>query len=191
MTKKEIHSTHPIDPKQLKAAVRELRTEVGDTQQEFAHRLHAAIRSVARYETDRPPRGTILLKLWRLAKLKRLDVVSNVFREAIAAELADPELQRALVAAIEKDLRAGFEKTAGKVSNQKAIDLGLRDDEERAGKAAVEIMRTCAPADRQLFIDSLQDIDAFKRLLRRAALMLDLEQKLVAEAGSKDTVAVE
>ena len=194
MAKKTIRSNDRADPEKLKAAVRKVRAEYGDTQQEFAHRLHAAIRSVARYETDRPPGGTVLIKLLRLARLKRLEVVSNAFQEALGAELADPELLRLLAKSIEQSLPSGFEKPARTASSQIGLDLGRldpQDDEERALKAALAIMRTSSPADRQLFIESLKNIGTFKSLLRKAALMLDLEQKLTAEVGFKAEEAQE
>jgi DNA-binding transcriptional regulator YiaG len=39
-------------------AVRELRQTLHESQQSFAYRMQTAVRTIARYETVRPPRGT-------------------------------------------------------------------------------------------------------------------------------------
>jgi transcriptional regulator with XRE-family HTH domain len=72
-------------------AVRELRTALGETQQEFAFRVKTAIRTIARWETVQPPRGDTLKGLAYLAeKSGRLDL-ATVFDKARVAELAaDP-----------------------------------------------------------------------------------------------------
>jgi transcriptional regulator with XRE-family HTH domain len=46
----------------------ELRTSLGDTQEEFAARLRTALSTVARYETSRPPAGAMLLRLAAVAE---------------------------------------------------------------------------------------------------------------------------
>jgi transcriptional regulator with XRE-family HTH domain len=46
----------------------ELRAQLGETQQAFAHRVGAAVTSVARWETTYPPRGRTLDRLARIAE---------------------------------------------------------------------------------------------------------------------------
>jgi transcriptional regulator with XRE-family HTH domain len=56
----------------LSEAVIELRTSLGDTQQQFAERLHTALSTVARYETSRPPAGGMLLRLAVIAEQRAI-----------------------------------------------------------------------------------------------------------------------
>ena len=49
--------------KSVSDAVRKLRKELGESQQQFAYRMKTAIRTVARYETVRPPKGKVLRQL--------------------------------------------------------------------------------------------------------------------------------
>ena len=53
MSSQESHSP-------LQGAVRQLRKGLGETQEKFAHRLGTAVRTIARYEGERPPTGLVL-----------------------------------------------------------------------------------------------------------------------------------
>jgi transcriptional regulator with XRE-family HTH domain len=74
------------DPNPISVAVRKLREALGETQQQFAFRSRMAIRTIARYETSRPPKGKALLDFMRLAKASGRPVEFEVFRTAIAEE---------------------------------------------------------------------------------------------------------
>ncbi len=58
-----------------------------------------ALRTIARWEGERPPHGKALLQLAELAQASDLNQIANVFRAALEAELliggvgADPELK--------------------------------------------------------------------------------------------------
>ncbi len=58
----------PAQAEPIASAVRKLRTLLGETQQEFANTVKTAIRTIARYETVRPPSGEVLLQLAAIAK---------------------------------------------------------------------------------------------------------------------------
>jgi transcriptional regulator with XRE-family HTH domain len=64
----------------LSQAVIELRTSLGETQQQFAARLRSALSTVARYETSRPPAGDVLLQLAQIAEKNRLLKLQDLFR---------------------------------------------------------------------------------------------------------------
>src|SRR4051812_10859402 len=68
-------------------AVRELRLALGESQQAFAERLKASVRSVARYETVRPPRGRPLAQLRSIAEEEGLNGIAAVLDEALTQEL--------------------------------------------------------------------------------------------------------
>jgi transcriptional regulator with XRE-family HTH domain len=73
--------------------IRKLRQALGESQQQFAHRLNMAIRTIARYETVRPPRGLALVQLQRTAEAHGLDEYAAVFRRAAAAAVGvEPDL---------------------------------------------------------------------------------------------------
>jgi transcriptional regulator with XRE-family HTH domain len=68
-------------------AVRELRMALGESQQAFAYRMKTAIRTIARYETVRPPKGKALAEFYRLATETGHPKLANVFTRALQAEL--------------------------------------------------------------------------------------------------------
>jgi hypothetical protein len=68
-------------------AVRELRQAYGESQQAFAYRMKTAIRTIARYETVRPPRGAELGQFLELAIAKQRNDLAEVFARAVADEL--------------------------------------------------------------------------------------------------------
>ena len=71
----------------LISAVRELRQQLGDSQQAFANRLGLSIRAIAYYEKDRRPTGMALAALGKAAKAaERRDLV-NTFMTALSDEL--------------------------------------------------------------------------------------------------------
>jgi transcriptional regulator with XRE-family HTH domain len=68
-------------------AIRELRLALGESQEAFAQRLKASVRTIARYETVRPPRGKPLAQLHRIAVEENLKGVAAVLEEALSREL--------------------------------------------------------------------------------------------------------
>jgi len=69
-------------------AMRELRSALGfNSQQAFAQHLGIAIRTVAHYENDRPPRGAALIPFQQLAIKVDRPELANVFWEAVFQEL--------------------------------------------------------------------------------------------------------
>ena len=70
-------------------AVRRLRVDLGDTQQQFANRLGLAISTVVRYEISRPPHGKALAQLERLAMEKEIDQLDAVQRAVCGSRFHD------------------------------------------------------------------------------------------------------
>ena len=68
-------------------AVRDLRCALGESQQAFAYRTKTAIRTIARYETVRPPKGRALAEFAKLAGDSGNEKAAKVFRQALMAEL--------------------------------------------------------------------------------------------------------
>ncbi len=68
-------------------AVRELRQAYGESQQAFAYRTKTAIRTIARYETVRPPRGAELNQFLELAIAKQRHDLAEIFAKAMGDEL--------------------------------------------------------------------------------------------------------
>lgn len=71
-----------ISRRQLTEAVRELRLHFGETQQKFAARLNAAVITIARWETNRPPSGPSLEQLLGLSRTEGVSKCEQVFQEA-------------------------------------------------------------------------------------------------------------
>jgi transcriptional regulator with XRE-family HTH domain len=64
---------------------------VGETQQEFAHRLGTAVRTIARWEKVRAPSGASLARLEGLASANGHLDLASLFGDALAAELGRSE----------------------------------------------------------------------------------------------------
>src|SRR5579862_6490548 len=88
--------------KSVSDAVRKLRKELGESQQQFAYRMKTAIRTVARYETVRPPRGRVLRQLEVIAMENNLVHLARVFRGALSQELGMPNAQKVRVDTLAK-----------------------------------------------------------------------------------------
>jgi transcriptional regulator with XRE-family HTH domain len=71
----------------ISEAVRSLRVALGDSQQAFAYRMKTAIRTIARYETTRPPKGKALSEFYRVALEVGNQDLATVFRNALTAEM--------------------------------------------------------------------------------------------------------
>jgi transcriptional regulator with XRE-family HTH domain len=75
------------DPHPISIAVRKLRQALGETQQQFAFRTQTAIRTIARYETTRPPKGKALVQFLELAKANGLREELELFHRALHEEM--------------------------------------------------------------------------------------------------------
>lgn len=74
-----------VDP--VAEAVRQLRTALGESQQAFAYRMKTAIRTIARYETVRPPKGKVLADFFQVASETGHEELAILFRNALTAEI--------------------------------------------------------------------------------------------------------
>lgn len=68
-------------------ALKALRAALGETQQQFAHRVGMAITTIARYETSRPPRGSVLVTFANIAEENGLHEIATRFNNAIIREM--------------------------------------------------------------------------------------------------------
>jgi transcriptional regulator with XRE-family HTH domain len=74
-----------LDP--VSQAIRAVRLALGESQQAFAYRMKTAIRTIARYETTRAPRGAELAQFHRLAVAQGFREQADVFAKAMEEEL--------------------------------------------------------------------------------------------------------
>ena len=65
------------------AAVRALRVALGESQQAFAYRMKTAIRTIARYETNRPPKGLMLAAFLNVAVTAGESELAGIFRKEL------------------------------------------------------------------------------------------------------------
>jgi transcriptional regulator with XRE-family HTH domain len=99
----------------LSGALVELRRALGESQQTFATRVHMALATIARYETDRHPRGKALALFARVANEAGRPDLASVFEQALATELGDqPPTPKELVwvdalREVEQDMPATFD----------------------------------------------------------------------------------
>jgi transcriptional regulator with XRE-family HTH domain len=77
-----------ITDEQIAAALKELRSRLGESQQTFASRLGMSINSIARYEQPtRRPSTPLLVNLWQIAETCDATGPAAVFRKAAEASL--------------------------------------------------------------------------------------------------------
>ncbi len=77
----------------LGSAIKALREALGESQQDFAYRMKTAIRTIARYEGERPPKGKVLAQLEQIARENGQQEIARKFRDALAAELGTLEIE--------------------------------------------------------------------------------------------------
>jgi hypothetical protein len=92
--KKKVDEQQQKDP--VSQAVRDLRTALGESQQAFAYRTKTAIRTIARYETVRPPKGKALAEFQKLAAETGHQKLATVFSEAYMEEMGPAKTMMAL-----------------------------------------------------------------------------------------------
>ena len=68
-------------------ALVDLREHLGETQQQFANRIGAAVTTVARWETKRPPKGKILAQLEQAARNSGAVDIAEFFHTTLQKEL--------------------------------------------------------------------------------------------------------
>ena len=73
--------------KTITAAVKGLRRELGDTQQQFANRLGLAISSVVRYEAGKVPETAVLVKLAAVAEKGGYADLFRILRGAVIQDV--------------------------------------------------------------------------------------------------------
>jgi len=111
------------EAKSVSDAVRKLRKELGESQQQFAYRMKTAIRTVARYETVRPPKGKVLHQLEVMATENNLLHLADVFRGALEQELGVRNAEKVRIRAL-ANLYLRDQMTAAFDKYVKAINAG-------------------------------------------------------------------
>ena len=172
------------DDERIAWAVREMRTVTyNETQEQFANRLDATIRTITRYETSRPPRGDALVRLWKMARKKGLAEIADIFSRAFMRDFWNTLTDVGFMEKVYEDMRAAIEKhleteLRPKLREQIILDLAARnvdahltEDEHLFVASALAIYRASDPARRQLLAD-------FPGIVRRASWMLELEEKI-------------
>lgn len=99
----------------LVAAVRQLRENLGLSQQAFATKLNLSISAIANYERDRRPTGKALLELQNLSNANRLYDLAALFRDAFSKEVGysvmqvppDPAAKLAVLSEVRRRVNAG------------------------------------------------------------------------------------
>jgi transcriptional regulator with XRE-family HTH domain len=85
--RKEKYTRH-----RLSRALITLREQLGETQQKFADRVGLTVTTIARYETQRPPRGQMLARLEQVARSEGHAECANTFLSALEKELGSGAL---------------------------------------------------------------------------------------------------
>ncbi len=166
-------------------AVRMLRKGLGDTQQQFALRLRTALRTVARYETTRPPSGKTLAQLIAIARDSGFIEYAAIFNAALQEELGVtdtyPADNRFTLSNVAMDLRTNTEAEQVAVAALLAV---LREREfVKQRKAINAMLKPVATRIRQQLEATRIAVDRCIAIRRRLAGGESLD-KIAAEFGT-------
>jgi|GEM_PF-3365135 len=161
-------------------AVKDLRNSLNESQPQFAVRLGTSLRSIARYETSRPPKGKVLAQLEQIALNNGFDEYAQVFRAALSNELGFPAPQVPLrwpkAAKAIPDLDA---RTDEETMWCAALLLTLRD--KRFDQRAKRVLRDLGEARKQ--------VENALNTINRALGMIAAHARLKAEGKSNEQIA--
>jgi transcriptional regulator with XRE-family HTH domain len=125
------------DEQYVADAIRELRAEFGESQQRFSDRIRVTVRTVARYEVQKPPTGEMLGRLAALAEEVGRPDLRAVFTNAFWRELNE-EIGRKLqieVPRLHSHYKALLWLTLnGGQRSQTRVDSFLREEIARVAK---------------------------------------------------------
>ena len=113
---------------ELSKAVRDLRTAMGLTQQEFANRVQTAIRTITRWEHNQPPHGRALVQLAQIAEARELKPIAAKFVQALECELASPHARG----------RTGTERLAGRLADRVSVRPRRMEHWQEIAKAIID-----------------------------------------------------
>ena len=118
-------------------AIKALRAEFGESQQRFSDRIGVVVRTVARYEVQKPPTGEMLGKLAALADEVGRPDLRVVFTDAFWRELNE-EIESKLQIQIPR-MRSHYKALLWLIVNggsrsQSRMDVFLREEIARVAK---------------------------------------------------------
>lgn len=71
------------EEREVAEAIKALRAQLGESQQQFSNRLGVVVRTVARWELEQPPKGDVLLRLFDLSQEVGREDLMRVFAKAL------------------------------------------------------------------------------------------------------------
>lgn len=124
--------------KKLAEAVRNLRATLNETQQQFSDRLGVVVRTVARYEVEKPPSGDILLTLSKIAGEAGRSDLAEVFDNAysIGATSARTPLAEAI-----RRFRLTFGETQEQFADRTGLSIGTIARYETSARPSAEALK--------------------------------------------------
>ena len=152
-----------MENRDLMAAVRKLRDELGLTQTEFAAKIGRGMSTVQRWEQVVPPKGEALVQLMKLADASGHPALAAVFQEAISRQLGHevPRMTGAKTIEIEPGEEEDFQALAT------ILRFGhLYEDARRKWRKISEPVKE---AERSKDYRAVRDIGVFHDILRRIA----------------------
>ena len=167
----------------VRAAVRNMRLALGESQEQFAKRLKTTVRTISRYETDQPPRGFALQKMWQIAKGdKRCDDYVEEFAEAIRDEITVQITTSEFMAHLAETVRASvLPQLHETVVTQIAADdpvLHLTKEEKEVLGTVLLVLRGANQEMRAALLQMCSDRTSFVSVIRRSILATRFAQEL-------------
>ncbi len=109
-----------MDAQQRKVAeaIKEVRSHLNESQQEFSNRLGVTLSTVARYESVKPPKGPILVRIAEIARASGRDDLADILRQA---EETQSTSRISPIAGAVRQLRASLACTQSQLAELAAV----------------------------------------------------------------------
>lgn len=129
------------EEKKLAEAVRSLRATLNDTQQQFSDRLGVVVRTVTRYEVEKPPSGDILLTLSKIAGEAGRSDLAEIFDDAYSTGATSA--RTSLAEAIRR-FRLTFGETQQEFADRTGLSIGTIARYETSARPSPEALKRLA-----------------------------------------------
>ncbi len=172
----------PAKQSDVGAAVRDLRTALGESQEQFAARLGTAVRTISRYEAPQPPKGGTLLRLLQIAREHHVDSAAATFAAALREELEELIRESGFLEILREQIEKEFTPVLMKTVEERIaaglVDVTLREEEQEVLVSVLRGLRAADSPTRTMMVSLFRDADSVIRLVRRTEALQQFETNL-------------
>lgn len=143
------------EEREIADTIKELRLTYGETQEQFSKRLGVTVRTIARYELERPPTGKVLGKLLNLASDIEREDFEDIFRKAFRARIYR---RQTLMGENIKLLRTALGLTQQELAQRTGLSIVTIARYEAGSGATAEVLNKLAAFAREQNLSNFADV---------------------------------